>query len=68
MSIPIAISVIGGILAIGGFFVELIAIAAMSLFSIRRRLPFKSPFDLLSVGGTCLFAGLGLVVLGAMLQ
>lgn len=68
MSVPIVISILGGILAVGGFFIEFIACVTAAFYPIRRRLPSNSPFDLLSLGGNCLIAGVGLVVLGILLQ
>jgi len=59
--------VLGWILIVGGLSIEVVAMAAMGSYPIRRALPFPSPTSLLSIGcyiflGGCLLLGIAAIV------
>ncbi|MFN0198777.1 MAG: hypothetical protein ACKVT0_18675 [Planctomycetaceae bacterium] len=61
------IATIGGVLFFAGFAIEMIAVASMAIYPLRKALPFQSPFQLQSIGCICMLLGLVIGGLGALL-
>ena len=58
----------GVVIGAGGFLAHLIAILAMGSYELRKRLPFKSPFQLQGMGCYLGLCGMTLIIVGSMMS
>lgn len=64
---PVHLQILGGVLCILGILIEGLAAISMTSYNLRRKLPVKSPFTLLSIGGVTFFSGVAMMLLKGLL-
>ena len=64
----LTIRLIGVALMVLAIAIYFVAVFAMNHFELRRRLPYKSPFELWGRGCFCFYLGAALMVVSAMLN